>query len=40
MLMAVVRVSVKTFYNATKVACQLFDQLKPYPVNIVNEFIG
>ena len=36
---SIVRVSVKTFYDATKVACQLFDQSKPYPVNIVNEFI-
>ena len=37
---SIVRVSVKTFYDATKVACQLFDQSKPYPVNIVNKFIG
>ena len=37
---SIVRVSVKTFYDATKVAYQLFDQSKPYPVNIVNEFIG
>ena len=37
---SIARVSVKTFYDATKVACQLFDQSKPYPVNIVSEFIG
>ena len=37
---SIVRVSVKTFYNATKVACQLFDQSKSYLVNMVNKFIG
>ena len=36
---SIVRVPVKTFYDAIKVACQLFDQSKPYPVNIVNKFI-
>ena len=37
---SIARISVKNFYDATKVACQLFDQSKPYPVNIVNEFIS